>query len=28
MAHMESGYEKKTTVKMKPLFCQVVDGAN
>jgi len=28
MAHMESGYEKKTAVKMKPLFCQVVDGAN
>lgn len=28
ITHMESGYEKKTGVKMKPLVCQVVDGAN
>lgn len=28
MAHMESGYEKLTGVKMKPLVCLVVDGAN
>lgn len=28
MAHMESGYEKLTGVKMKPLICLVVDGAN
>ncbi|KAB2653599.1 MAG: hypothetical protein DVB33_02580 [Verrucomicrobia bacterium] len=28
MAHMEAGYEKQTGVKMKPLVCMVVDGAN
>ncbi len=28
MAHMEAGYEKQTGVKMTPLVCQVVDGAN
>src|SRR5690606_24289873 len=28
IAHMESGYEKATGIQMKPLVCQVVDGAN
>ncbi len=28
MTHMEAGYEKQTGVKMKPLVCMVVDGAN
>ena len=28
MAHMEAGYEKQTGVKMKPLVCMIVDGAN
>ena len=28
IAHMTAGYEKQTGVKMKPLVCQVVDGAN
>lgn len=28
IAHMTTGYEKATGVKMTPLVCQVVDGAN
>lgn len=28
MAHMEAGYEKQASVKMKPLVCMVVEGAN
>jgi len=28
IAHMTAGYEQQTGVKMKPLVCQVVDGAN
>ncbi|MEK7780937.1 MAG: galactokinase family protein [Verrucomicrobiota bacterium] len=28
IAYMESGYEKQAGVKMKPLVCLVVDGAN
>lgn len=28
IAHMTAGYEKQTGVKMKPLVCLVVDGAN
>jgi galactokinase len=28
MQHMATGYEKRTGVKMTPLVCQVVDGAN
>ncbi|MCO5051462.1 MAG: hypothetical protein M9920_04090 [Verrucomicrobiae bacterium] len=27
-AHMTAGYEKAIGVKMTPLVCQVVDGAN
>ena len=28
VTHMEAGYEKQTGVKMKPLICMAVDGAN
>jgi galactokinase len=27
MAHMATGYEKQTGVKLQPLVCQIVDGA-